>query len=104
MRLRTLHLARLMLLLSALGTAHSATRPAGDFNFRGNYITAVLFQKCVDACNQQSLERHAITRVLDSAFTETPSAALFTLNTAWTMRPPSAHAASLHALTGIARA
>ena len=104
MRLRTIHLAKLMLLLSALGTAHSATRPAGDFNFRGNYITAVLFQKCVDSCNRRSLERHAITRVLDSAFTETPGAALSTLHTAWTMRPPSAHAASLHAITDIARA
>jgi hypothetical protein len=104
MRLRTLHLARLMLLLSALGTAHSATRPAGDFNFRGNYITAVLFQKCVDACNQQSIDHRETARAFNSAFTATPGAAVATLNTAWTMRPPAAHAASLHAITAIARA
>jgi hypothetical protein len=104
MRLRTLHLAQLVLLLSALGAAKSTAQPAGDFSFRGNYIAAVLFQKCVDACAQHSQQILQNRRVLASVSAETPSAALATLHRAWTMRPPSEQAASLHAITAIARA
>jgi hypothetical protein len=103
MRLRTLHLARLMLLLSALGAAQSATRPAGEVTFRGKYIAAVLFQKCVDACSEQTRQLHE-SHSNAASVTGISGASLAAIDTAWTMRPPAAQTASLHAVTGLVRA
>ena len=84
-----------MLLLSSLRAADATVVRPGDLGV-GNHYIAVLLQHEADA-----REAQAALSALPYAPIELPlpSAARAHIRTAWTMRPPSAHSADVHAVT-----
>jgi hypothetical protein len=95
MKLRTRHLACLIVLLSALSGAEASTLRAGDYTLGGHYITALLAHEHAAACAQATLVHHTDHR----SNLALPAAALSLHRAAWTMRSPSAHSTSLQAAT-----
>jgi len=96
MRHRALHLAGLLLLLTTLSSAEAATLRDGRPAFGAHYIGVLLAQQEAAIATQASFtpgDGDALTLAL-------PTNDLAQYNTAWTMRPPSAHSVSLHAVTG----
>jgi hypothetical protein len=112
MKLRTRHLFCMLLLLSALRAADGAMLPSGQNGFDAHYLSALLSQNGADA--KVTLKDHRLnlgsgggyfipTARPEATFKrDLPVASLATFRTAWTMRPPAAHSASLHAATSFA--
>jgi len=113
MKLRTRHLFCMLLLLSALRAADGAVLPSGQNGFDAHYLSALLSQNGADA--KLALKDHRInlgsgggyfipatSRPADVLTLGLPVASLATFRTAWTMRPPAAHSAALHAATSFA--
>jgi hypothetical protein len=96
MRLRNRHLACLLLLLSSLSAADARSLRSGDLTLGGRYISSLLIQSAAAI----SAEPHAqsVTAHSTEAFVLPPASRAFHL-AAWTMRPPAAHTARLHAVT-----
>jgi hypothetical protein len=97
MRLRTRHLACLLLLLSSLSAADASGLRSGDLTLGGRYISSLLYQSAAAAVGSKPLgadtaARNAATYVLAPA-----SRAVHTA--AWTMRPPAAQTAAVQAVT-----
>jgi hypothetical protein len=96
MRLRRLHIASFILLLASLGAAEgSVVRDSGCI-FGRHYIGVLLAQHEAAACTQTALS-HAGSDTLPVALA---AASLAQYRSPWMMRPPSAHCADVHALTG----
>jgi hypothetical protein len=96
MRLRTAHLACVLLLVSSLGAAEGSTLRSGRLAFSSQYISMLLQQHGAQACEETSPGLAASrARTLHSA-----DRAVY--RTVWTMRPPSAHAAARHMVTATA--
>ena len=112
MQLRTRHLFCMLLLLSALRAADGAMLPSGQNGFDAHYLSALFSQHGADA--KVTLKDHRISlgsgggyfiptsKPADTYTLGLPVASLATYRTAWTMRPPAAHSAALHAATGFA--
>jgi hypothetical protein len=112
MQLRTRHLFCMLLLLSALRAADGAMLPSGQNGFDAHYLSALLSQNGADA--KVTLKDHRLnlgsgggyfipTPRPETAFErDLPAASLATYRAAWTMRPPAAHSAALHAATSFA--
>jgi len=95
MRLRTRHLACLILLLSALSGAEGSTPRHGDYTLGAHYITALLAQEHAAVCAEAALVHHTN----DLSNLALPAASLTLHRAPWTMRPPSAHASAVQAAT-----
>jgi hypothetical protein len=113
MKLRTRHLFCMLLLLSALRAADGAMLPSGQNGFDAHYLSALLSQDGAGAkvtlndhrINLGSGNGHFIFTGFANEFGDDlhlnlPVASLASYRRAWTMRPPSAQSASVHAVTG----
>jgi hypothetical protein len=112
MQLRTRHLFCMLLLLSALRAADGAVLPSGQNGFDAHYLSALFSQNAPGV--KATLNDHRInlgsgggyfiptSKPADAFTLGLPVASLATYRTAWTMRPPAAHSASLHAATSFA--
>ncbi len=97
MRLRTRHLACLLLLLSSLSRAEGSVVRAGELSAGGRYISMLLSQRAAAAVIVQPLAADTASYKI-ATLALTPSfRARHTI--AWTMRPPAAHTAALEAAT-----
>ena len=96
MRLRTRHLACLILLLSALSGAEGSTPRHGDYTLGGHYIGVLLAHDQASTTTVAALS----LRPRDAATLDLPTAQLARHRTIWTMRPAAAHSVSLHEVTG----
>lgn len=96
MRLRTRHLACLLLLLSSLSAADVRSLRSGDLTLGGRYISSLLYRAGAAVgstpLGDDAAARKAATFVLAPA-----SRAVHT--SAWAMRPPAAQTATLQAVT-----
>jgi hypothetical protein len=99
MRLRARHLACLLLLLTSLGSAEAATLRSGSLTPGGRYIFSLLQQSAA----QTAAEPVSTLFAGDAPALPLPASSLAAVRVAWTMRPPAAHAASLHTLTAAGR-
>lgn len=95
MRLRTRHLACLLLLLSSLSAADASGLRSGDLTLGGRYISSLLYQSAA-AMAKPLAEDTAACKT--SAFVLAPASRALH-SAAWTMRPPAAHTAALQAVT-----
>jgi hypothetical protein len=95
MRLRTRHLACLILLLSALSGAEASTQRSGDYTLGGHYITALLAQEHAAVCAEAALVHHTN----DLSTLALPAASVSLHRAPWTMRPPSAQSSAVQAAT-----
>jgi hypothetical protein len=95
MRLRAIHIASVLLLLASLGAADGSTLRKGTRSVGGQYIAVLLGQDHAAACMGAGLD-HIVGETLK---VDLPAAALAQHRTIWTMRPPAAHSAALHAVT-----
>jgi hypothetical protein len=96
MRLRRLHIASFILLLASLGAAEgSVVRDSGCIFGRHN-IGVLLAQQEAAASIQATFRLEAD----DALALDLPAASLSHSRTSWMMRPPSAHSADVHAVTG----
>lgn len=112
MKLRTRHLFCMLLLLSALRAADGAVLPSGQNGFDAHYLSALLSQNSPGV--KATLKDHRLNlgsgggyfiptlRPVAAFELGLPVASFVTFRTAWTMRPPAAHTASLHAATSFA--
>jgi hypothetical protein len=96
MRIRTVQLACLILLLSSLSAAKGTTLRSGEFGLGGHYISTLLAQDNAATADEASLS----ARFNDTRTSEIPTTAEAHVRTVWSMRPPAAHSAAVHALTG----
>jgi hypothetical protein len=96
MHRRALHLASVLLLLASLSSAEAAVLRNGEYAAGGNYLGALLVQDHADACAMAASAPEDGSRLELNL----PVAAAAQCRAAWTMRPPSAQSASLHAVTG----
>ena len=96
MRLRNRHLACLLLLLSSLSAADARSLRSGDLTLGGRYISSLLIQSAA-AVSAEPLAQ-SVTAHRTEAFVLPPASRAFHF-AAWTMRPPAAHTARLHAVT-----
>jgi hypothetical protein len=97
MPLRNRHLACLLLLLSSLSAADTRALRSTDLTLGGRYISSLLIQSAAAAVSAEPLAEDTATRTTE-VFVLAPAARV--LHTAaWTMRPPAAHTAALHAAT-----
>jgi hypothetical protein len=97
MRLRTRHLACLLLLLSSLSAAEGSTTRSADLSAGGRYISMLLSQRAAATVEAQPIAADTASYKIE-AFALTP-ASRSQHTAAWTMRPPAAHTAALHAAT-----
>jgi hypothetical protein len=97
MRLRNRHLACLLLLLSTLSAADARSLRSGDLTLGGRYISSLLIQSVAAAANAEPLAQ-GVTAHKTEALVLTPASRSLHL-AVWTMRPPAAHTARLHAVT-----
>jgi hypothetical protein len=96
MRLRAIHFASLLLLLAAIGSAEGSGMRNVDYTLGGHYISVLLAQhEAATSAHAAITDEPHQARSLDL-----PTAALAQYKSPWTMRPPSAHSVSLHAVTG----
>jgi len=96
MRHRALHLAGLLLLLTTLSSAEAATLRDGRPAFGAHYISVLIAQQEAATATQTTFtpgDANPLALTL-------PANDLAQYNATWTMRPPSAHSVSLHAVTG----
>ena len=96
MRHRALHLAGLLLLLTTLSSAETATLRDGRPAFGAHYISVLLAQQEAATATQTSFTAGDSNPLLLALRADD----LAQYNATWTMRPPSAHSVSLHAVTG----
>lgn len=96
MRLRTAHLACVLLLLSSLGAAEGTTLRSRELGLGSHYISLLLREHTVRVSAETPL---SLADGEDAAIT-VPSADRALSRIVWAMRPPSAHAVALHAVTG----
>lgn len=96
MHRRALHLASVLLLLASLSSTEAAVLRHSEYAAGGHYLVALLVQDHADMCAM------AASAPGDGNKLElNPSAAAAShCRTPWTMRPPSAQSAWLHAVTG----
>jgi hypothetical protein len=98
MRLRTRHLACLLLLLSSLSAAEGSTTRSADLSAGGRYISMLLSQRAAAATVQaQPIVADTASYKIE-AFALTP-ASRSQQTAAWTMRPPAEHTTALQATT-----
>ena len=100
MRLRTAHFACLLMLLSTLGVADAfALPPCGQARV-GQYAGSLLSQRgAAHLLRDTPREPHAL-----AASDRLPAvAAPVSASEAWLVRPPVAHSATVHAVTGLRR-
>jgi hypothetical protein len=97
MRLRNRHLACLLLLLSSLSAADARGLRSGDLTLGGRYISTLLCQSAAAAIIAKPLAEDTVARKTEAFALAPASRVLHTA--AWTMRPPAAHTAALHAIT-----
>jgi hypothetical protein len=95
MRLRTRHLACLLLLLSSLSAADARGLRSGDLTLGGRYISSLLYQSAAAMAKPLAEDAEACKT---AAFVLAPASRALH-NAAWTMRPPAAHTAALQAVT-----
>ena len=101
MHFRPRHLACVLLLLSSLGaqaSPHAAALGAGHFCTRAGYI---LLLSHGAAATRPAHAPQAPSLAAPLALDLT-SQSLAARRISWTMRPPAAHSAALHAVTGLA--
>jgi hypothetical protein len=95
MRLRTRHLACLLLLLSSLSAADASTLRSGDLTLGGRYISMLLSQSAATTVAAKPLAQHSAPPKAEAL-----APAHRALHAAvWTMRPPAQQTAELHAVT-----
>ncbi len=97
MRLRTRHLACLLLLLSSLSAAEGSTTRSADLSAGGRYISMLLSQRAAATVQAQPIVAGTASYKIE-AFALPPASRSQHI-AAWTMRPPAAHTAALHAAT-----
>jgi hypothetical protein len=100
--LRTRHLACLFLLLSTMG-ASQANASRAPRRFCGDRITAQLYREAVHAHHEQIAQILIANTAADSETFLLPAPGRAVLHSAWTMRPPAAHSASVAAATSFDR-
>jgi hypothetical protein len=96
MRLRNRHLACLLLLLSSLSAADARALRSTDLTLGGRYISTLLCQSAAAIIAKPLAEHAAPARTATFVL---PPASRALHAAVWTMRPPSRHAAALHAAT-----
>ena len=97
MRLRTRHLACLLLLLSSLSAADASGLRSGDLTLGGRYISSLLYQSAASAVGSKPHGDDAADGATAAFVLAPASRALHTA--VWTMRPPAAQTAALQAVT-----
>jgi hypothetical protein len=97
MRLRTRHLACLLLLLSSLRATEGAIASSGYLSAGGRYISMLLSQRAAATTAVQPIAADTASYKIE-AFA-LPPGSLCQHTAAWTMRPPAAHTAALQAAT-----
>ncbi len=97
MRLRTRHLACLLLLLSSLSAAEGSSMRSADLSAGGRYISMLLSQRAAVATAAQPIAPGTASYKIEAS--PLPPASLTQQTIAWTMRPPAAHTAALQAAT-----
>lgn len=97
MRLRTGHLACLLLLLSSLSAADASGLRSGDLTLGGRYISSLLYQSAAGVAVAKPLAEDTAA-CKTAAFMLAPASRALQ-SVAWTMRPPAAHTAALQAVT-----
>jgi hypothetical protein len=95
MRLRTHHLACLVLLLSSLSGAEALALRGGGYRVVAQTISVMMAQEKAAASTEAVLE----PQTGDVAQLALPPASLALHRAAWTMRPPSAHSMQVQAAT-----
>lgn len=109
MKQRSVQLVFLVLLLSSLSRGEAAALPAGGLPLMGSTLGALLGPVSAprllsEASRRGSQGREAVPAPALLIAQPGPEFALRPVTSkAWTMRPPSAHCASVHAVTGLAR-
>lgn len=100
MRLRNRHLACLLLLLSSLSAADARSLCSGDLTLGGRYISNLLIQSAAASAIADPLAQIAqsATAQRTESFFLSPASRAAHFAT-WTMRPPAAQTARLHAIT-----
>ena len=102
MRLRTRHLACLILLISSIGAAQASVS-AGPAAFYGNHIAALLYRQAVDR-GERAGETASAMGAADARARELRGSGRGELRRAWTMRPASVQCAAVYAATSFRRA
>jgi hypothetical protein len=97
MRLRTRHLACLLLLLTSLSAAEGSAMRSGDLSAGGRYISMLLSQRAAATPAAEPLTADTASYKIE-AFALTPASRSLHANP-WSMRPPSAHTAALQTAT-----
>ncbi|MES2394064.1 MAG: hypothetical protein V4555_20695 [Acidobacteriota bacterium] len=97
MRLRTRHLACLLLLLSSLSATAGSAQSTTGLTPGGRYISMLLSQRsAASVSSEPRATGNASYKIVAAAL---PAAARTRSAAAWTMRPPAAHASALQAAT-----
>ena len=97
MRLRNCHLACLLLLLSSLSAADARSLRSGDLTLGGRYISSLLIHSAGAAVSAEPHAQSIIAKQTEALILPPASRSLHLA--VWTMRPPAAHTARLHAVT-----
>jgi hypothetical protein len=97
MRLRTRHLACLLLLLSSLSAADAGGLRSGGLTLGGRYISSLLYQSAAATVGSKPLDEATASRNEANFVLAPGSRAIHTAP--WTMRPPAAQTAALQAVT-----
>jgi len=101
MRLRTRHLACLLLLLSSLSAAEGSVMRTEGLSAGGRYISMLLSQRASATVPAQPVLADTASYKIE-AFA-LPPASLSLHTTPWTMRPPAAHTVAHQATTSSLR-
>jgi hypothetical protein len=101
MRLRTRHLACLLLLLSSLSAAEATTLRSGELTAGGRYISMLLTQRATATQTEQPTTAETASYKIEALSLPPAEHTLHT--TAWTMQPPAAHTLAVQATTSSLR-
>jgi len=97
MRLRTRHLACLLLLLSSLSAAEGSAMRSGNLSPGGRYISMLLSQRAAASVTEEPRQDGTASYKIEALALPPAERTLNSL--AWTMRPPAAHTLALQAAT-----
>ena len=99
MRLRTRHLACVLLLLSSIGAAQGSASVRG-IEFRGYTVVELLYRAATATQSDYALSDADISRANRQRLASM-SAGAHTCNIPWTMHPPASQSTTVQTVTGL---